>query len=122
MRHRRLLAATALVAIGTGLHGSAMAQSPDVRSANYMLPGCRELVQNPGVGDRIFFQGLCMGVVGSVAVFGKQGQIGVCVPPGVQPQQSVRVVVAYIDSRPARMHEDFYNLAVEALREAWPCR
>jgi hypothetical protein len=33
----------------------------------------------------------------------------------------VRVVVAYIEARPARVHEDFRNLALEALREAWPC-
>jgi hypothetical protein len=33
-----------------------------------------------------------------------------------------RVVVAYIEQRPARMHEKFGLLAVEALQKAWPCR
>jgi hypothetical protein len=32
------------------------------------------------------------------------------------------VVVAYIERRPQRMHEDFGVLAVEALHEAWPCK
>jgi len=36
--------------------------------------------------------------------------------------QTVQVVMAYIDSRPARLHESFYALALEALRNAWPCR
>jgi len=30
--------------------------------------------------------------------------------------------MAYIDSRPARLHESFYALALEALRNAWPYR
>jgi hypothetical protein len=30
-------------------------------------------------------------------------------------------VVKYIDDRPARMHENFKVLAIEALRAAWPC-
>jgi hypothetical protein len=36
--------------------------------------------------------------------------------------QLVRVVVAYIDQRPARLHESFLNLALEALTDAWPCQ
>ncbi len=35
--------------------------------------------------------------------------------------QLVRTVVAYIDARPARMHENFGVLSLEALRTAWPC-
>ena len=36
-------------------------------------------------------------------------------------EQAVRVVVAYIDQRPARAHETFEFLAFEALERAWPC-
>jgi Rap1a immunity proteins len=45
-----------------------------------------------------------------------------CRPAGVTIAQEVRVVVVYIDARPARMHEPFKMLVVEALRAAWPCR
>jgi hypothetical protein len=44
------------------------------------------------------------------------------IPDGVTLGQEVKVVVAYIDARPARMHEPFTQLALEALRTAWPCR
>jgi hypothetical protein len=37
-------------------------------------------------------------------------------------EQKIRVVVAYIEARPNRMHENFNFLAIEALRDAWPCR
>jgi Rap1a immunity proteins len=41
---------------------------------------------------------------------------------GVTVGQEIMVVVAYIDARPARMHENFGVLALEALRTAWPCK
>jgi hypothetical protein len=31
------------------------------------------------------------------------------------------IVVRYIDDRPARQQEDFRELALEALKNAWPC-
>ena len=49
-------------------------------------------------------------------------------PKCKQPMEwhSVETVQAsmapYIDGQPERMHENFNSLAVEALREAWPCR
>jgi hypothetical protein len=45
-----------------------------------------------------------------------------CPPKGSTGGQAVRVVIKYIDSRPERLHEDFLDLAAEALRTAWPCR
>jgi Rap1a immunity proteins len=45
-----------------------------------------------------------------------------CPPKGVTSGQALRVVVTYIDAIPARMHENFKYLAVEALRAAWPCK
>ncbi len=42
--------------------------------------------------------------------------------PNTTVGQEVRVVVAYIDARPARMHEPFIALALEALQKAWPCK
>jgi hypothetical protein len=36
--------------------------------------------------------------------------------------QAVRIVVQFIDARPARLHERFTLLALEALTAAWPCK
>src|SRR5262245_43854225 len=49
-------------------------------------------------------------------------QLCVDPPDGVTRGQLVRVVVADIEARHARMHESFRKLALEALRTAWPCR
>jgi hypothetical protein len=44
------------------------------------------------------------------------------IPEKVTLLQLVRGVIAYIEARPQRMHESFNDLALEALRTAWPCR
>ena len=45
-----------------------------------------------------------------------------CLPKEVITiDQGVRVVVAYIDARPERLHERFASLAFQALIAAWPC-
>jgi Rap1a immunity proteins len=43
------------------------------------------------------------------------------IPQGVTLEQMTRVVVAYIDKRPERMHEYFTDLALQALQFVWPC-
>jgi hypothetical protein len=45
-----------------------------------------------------------------------------CVPKEVTVGQQIRVITAYIDARPNRLHEDFRELAWEALKDAWPCK
>jgi Rap1a immunity proteins len=46
----------------------------------------------------------------------------VCLPQGVTNNQVVAVVIKYIEARPERMHEQFGDLALEALTAAWPCK
>jgi hypothetical protein len=45
----------------------------------------------------------------------------VCTPDGGTNEQIIRVIIKYIEARPARMHESFLRLALEAMVEAWPC-
>jgi hypothetical protein len=51
-------------------------------------------------------------------------RLNMCIdaPDGVTVGQEARVVVAYIDARPERMHQRFDYFALEALRTAWPCK
>jgi hypothetical protein len=95
---------------------SVWAAGMDVDSANYMMPGCRDWLGDAAAN--LFRQGRCAGVIeGLIYLNG-----GACRPEGSTREQSVRVVVAYIDARPAQMHERFDDLALEALRAAWPCK
>ena len=33
-----------------------------------------------------------------------------------------RISVAYLEANPQRLHENFIELTIEALRKAWPCK
>jgi Rap1a immunity proteins len=94
--------------------GAAVAQM----SANNVMPGCQELANE--TSKNLVSQGYCRGVIQGLLSFG--GLVGICRPNQVSNAQAARVIVLYIDQRPARMHEDFTDLALEALQQAWPCR
>jgi hypothetical protein len=86
----------------------------EAASGNDIMKGCRELIieKNHYPSE----EGYCLGVVDSTT------ELVACPPPNSTVGQAIRVVVAYIDARPARLNEHFSYLAQEALINAWPCR
>src|SRR5260370_15186201 len=132
-----------LVAAALALTVTAAPAAENEHSANYMLPYCRNFIDHKWLVDPLK-QGLCAGIVEGIALTGSAVLVllpsnsnndkvdpylstfrqVLCIdtPDQATAEQSVRIVVAYIDARPARMHEDFRNLAREALRTAWPCK
>jgi hypothetical protein len=86
-----------------------------------MMPGCHHFLQpdTPPTDAKVYLiAATCVGLVEGLAY----ARPGICTPPNVTRGQAVRVVVKYIDDRPQRLHEDFRELALEALRAAWPCK
>jgi len=79
----------------------------DVSSASYVMTGCRSFIARSGDLGTAFASGLCAGKVEAVAVFDS----GICFPSEATVGQMIRVVVRYIDLRPARLHENFMILA-----------
>src|SRR5262245_3262642 len=107
-------ACLALFSVALFFSGSAVAAYNT--SANTVMKGCRSYI----AGDRYnepFLQGVCTGEIDAIVDLSRS-----CAPNGSTLGQAVRVVAAYIDARPARSHEDFSTLALEALKDAWPCR
>jgi hypothetical protein len=112
------------------------AAAEDVSSANYYLSGCQEFVARNGATSGR--QGLCGGTVRGIVYMGKALSLlqmdyssppnalvwiyCLDIPDDATVAQATRVIVSYIEARPARMHENFNDLALEALRTAWPCR
>ena len=110
---------TADVALADKLPGK------DIESAYAVMLGCRGFLAAEAsnsaaaaatMGDAIDY-GFCTGRV--AAVFHLVGRK--CAPPAVSLEQTVRIVVQYIDSQPNRLHEPFDDLAAEAFIKAWPC-
>jgi hypothetical protein len=115
---------------------TASAAAEDTSSANYLLPGCQDFLnlKQPHT-DR---QGFCVGTVAGISFVGKDlhrlrpsypsesdavtSLYCLDIPEKATLIQLVRIVIAYIEARPPRMPERFNDLALEALRTAWPCR
>jgi hypothetical protein len=66
------------------------------------------------------FSGRCVGVVEGLAAMRDSGIF--CAPEFSTTDQFIRLIVLYIEDRPKRMQEDFRILALEALRQAFPCQ
>jgi hypothetical protein len=105
------------------------AQAQDKFSANYMMLGCDAYLRT--VGKDVFqfekysvIGGQCFGNVEALMNVGPYlgADLRFCPPKGANFNQGIHVVAAYIRKIPQRTHENFLELAVEALRSAWPCR
>jgi hypothetical protein len=114
LRSISLIASFALVG------GFAIAET-DLNSANYIMPGCRALLEPDPPKDTTteFLSAQCGAMVRRLAY---TSSANVCPPNAVGRDEAIRIVVKYIDDLPARLHERFFPLALEALRAAWPCK
>jgi hypothetical protein len=93
-----------------------------------LLPKCKayvEITSDQSGHDpvRAFRTNICVGEISGLAQVGRllPRPIGSCRPPGVTRGEVARVVVAYIEAHPQRMQDDFTELALEAMHDAWPC-
>jgi hypothetical protein len=89
-------------------------------SANSYMPGCRGFIADNWATGDAYQRGQCIGFIAGL-IYEASGT-DLCLPSGVTHEQGVRVVIAYIEGRPQRMHESFGQLAREALTAAWPCK
>lgn len=107
---------------------TAPAQAANVDSANRVMEGCRATLQGKSPaslsGAELYKLGWCHGAVNALVGVSEAlpEPFKFCAPVGATNEQSVRIVVAYIDAAPHRTHLPFVVLATEALRKAWPCR
>jgi hypothetical protein len=89
-------------------------------SGNAMMAPCRASIESNN--DQNFLgQGLCLGFFSGMT-YTTLLRPAVCIPDGVTPGQVIRVVIRNLDQQPARLHEDFRDLAMEALIATWPCK
>jgi hypothetical protein len=94
----------------------------DIRSANHVLPGCKQFVERgrdaPSPSEALN-EGVCIGSVQAIAFIHKQ-----CadIPSDVTTGQLLRIVIRYMEARPKLMNEPFAALVAGALVDAWPCR
>ena len=116
------------IAMGLALATSTLAQQNDKFTAKYLLPYCRDAINNkaPTVSSDAVMQGMCVGMIDALDFLmsdlpAEDKDYRSCPPSDATLKQTVQVVIKHIDARPERMNESFKKLAIEAIRDAWPC-
>jgi len=112
----RCLRITAIIAAINLNCGIAFAEDAGF-TANDLMAGCRAYLANDIPTEDYFAAKYCAGIIDELI----GAEQGICLPAS-STQQAARVVVKYIDARPARLRESFQMLAREALRAAFPCK
>ena len=99
---------------------SSIAAGADLGSGNEVLPGCKAFIAS----DKLTFpMGYCAGVVKTLMTVADDlsPENRLCIPDRATTVQIVRVVVNWLDARPEAHHFQFVDLAMEAIKQSWPC-
>jgi hypothetical protein len=108
-----------IVFIAVMMLNCGFAVAEDMDSANFNLPNCRNSIETNRIEVATAYgTAFCSGMVRGLTYLAPD----VCAPTTSTHRQVVRIIVKYIDDRPARLHESFLKLALEALQAAWPCK
>lgn len=108
-------------------------QLSSASSAQELLSGCRSIANADVSGEGIRFQrtyqtGVCWGTFGAIQKVivhideTKRPIYGVCAPPSSTLSQLVAIFVSYAEKNPQRLHEEGFDIAVESLQVAFPCK
>jgi Rap1a immunity proteins len=103
-------------------HASCAGEREIVSIGNDLLSSCKSVV---GVGPHdAHREGRCVGEVAMLMelAYGKMLVVPICPAKGAFVNEGVRLVVAFLEANPQRLHEPFSTLAFEALLLAWPCK
>lgn len=105
--------------------GVANAKSGD---GNELLTACQASVQTMGNPDSVpdYYIGYCQGLVRGMldVTSGESNQplLRSCVPEGVTVGQATRIVTRYLQQHPEELHLSDTNLALMAIKAAYPCQ
>jgi hypothetical protein len=102
-------------------------------SAQELLSGCRPIAKADVSGEGVRFQqtyqsGVCWGTFGAIQKVishideTRRPIYGVCAPSAGTLSQLVAVFVSYAERNPQRLHEDGFDIALESLQVAFPCK
>lgn len=117
MKLARLLAVTGSITLAALLASPGTRAQQDTNSANYIMLGCEAFLLDPIPTSRLLIAGVCAGIIDTLQAI----KPNICLPGISTRRLLVRGVVTYINDKPARLHENFIDLADEALEQTWPC-
>jgi hypothetical protein len=102
----------------------AVAQETNPYSGFFSLPACKAYAE-PKAPLRMRLEGnFCAGQLRALVYVSHvlSPELRSCVPDNLPNGQLTMVAVRFLETHPERMNEDFMALAMQAFREAWPCK
>lgn len=101
-------------------------------STQALLSACQSVVDAKPSGDYFqvpptFDAGYCYGAFSAIqnaitlAFEGEQPIFGVCAPPESNLKQIIIIFNEYAEKNPQILHEGYFLIAIESLRDAFPC-
>jgi hypothetical protein len=111
----------------------AVTTSASAESTAEMLTLCKSLAAAEVKSDQVSFlqdypSGICWGAFSTLqrvivqANTDRRPIFNVCAPEKSTRTQIIEVFVEYARRNPQRLHEDFFDVAIDALRGAFPCQ
>jgi Ssp1 endopeptidase immunity protein Rap1a len=116
MTGRWIVFPSCFIVISTWFAASAFAQSDIDEEAQSVTTGCHEALKRTGE-LQTFDAGICLGILKGLHYLSKD----ICIPPATSLGQIGEVVSRYLDGHPGKIHDDFQETALDAMRSAWPC-
>jgi hypothetical protein len=122
-----------VVVVGLVLLGTGVPRAEENFDGNELLPKCATALRlddpaqlRRATWQEMFDRGYCQGVLAGVMAGSMHLSLApayvYCLPSFRTPtSQIVRVVLAYLQTHPARLHLSHTTLVIEALRDAFPC-
>ena len=104
------------ILIATSFPTSTFAQNQIDDEARAVTAGCHEALKRTGQ-LQTFDAGICFGILKGLHYLSKD----ICIPPATSLGQIGAVVSQYFDSHTGKIHDDFQETALDAMRSAWPC-
>jgi hypothetical protein len=117
MTGRSAVCCRILIAVSTSFPASTFAQNKIDDEARSVTAGCHEALKRTGQ-LQTFEVGMCLGILKGLHYL--SGDI--CIPPATSLDRIGDVVSQYFDTHTAgKLHDDFQETALDAMRSAWPC-
>src|SRR5882724_6127827 len=133
------MAVVVLVLLVTAAAFAVAAEAPSAKDGNALLRQCTDALRveeqpNPNIElVNAMNAGLCIGLVWGMLDLNRaytvyqatnpNNRLLFCLPvnDGITPSQGMRIILRYLQTHPERLHQNGSVLAVQALREAFPC-
>jgi hypothetical protein len=88
--------------------------------AAYIIDACKEKH-----GQSSYLIAFCAGQIETLVWLASSGHLSddarFCPPKDVTTGQARKIVIKYIEDRPDSLYDPFMPLAIDGLRDAWPC-